>query len=88
MQTTRRSKDDDHVIPDFGKRGRRCGYSKQIQLKQEYSPRFSLRLLEKGHRDVDAGQGTLPLGKVLLVAYLVESSIRVQEQSATRHFRC
>ena len=30
-----------------------------------------------GHRDVDAGQGTVLLGKVLLVAYLMEHSIRV-----------
>ena len=37
-----------------------------------------------GHRDVDAGQGTLLLGKVLLVAYYVmESSVRAQGQSAT-----
>ena len=34
-------------------------------------------------RDVDAGQGTLLLGIVFLLAYLMESSIRVQEQSAT-----
>ena len=33
------------------------------------------------HRDVDAGQSALLLGKVLLVAYLMESSIRVQEQN-------
>ena len=37
----------------------------------------------RGHRDIDAGEGTLLLGKVLLTAYLMESSIRVQEQSAT-----
>ena len=36
-----------------------------------------------GHRDVDAGQGALLLGKVLLVAYLMESSnYRAQEQRA------
>ena len=33
------------------------------------------------HRDVDAGQGTLLPGKFLLVAYLMENSIKVQEQS-------
>ena len=38
---------------------------------------------ERGHKGVDAGQGTLLLGKVFLSAYLMESSIRVQEQSAT-----
>ena len=40
-------------------------------------------LIEEGRRDVDAGQGTLLLGKVLFVAYLIESSNRVLEQSAT-----
>ena len=34
-----------------------------------------------GHRDANAGQGTFFLDKVLLVANLVESSNRVQEQS-------
>ena len=39
-------------------------------------------LTEEGHGDVDAGQGTLLLGIVRLGAYLMESSKRVQEQSA------
>ena len=34
-----------------------------------------------GHRDVDAGRGTLLLGKVLPVAYLMGSSIRTQDQT-------
>ena len=34
-----------------------------------------------GHREADAGQGTLPLGEVLIVDYLMESSNRVPEQS-------
>ena len=34
-------------------------------------------IMEGGHRDVDAGQGTLLLGKVLLVVYLM-SPIRVR----------
>ena len=34
----------------------------------------------RGHRDIDAGQDTLLLGKVALVD-LMESSIRVQEES-------
>ena len=41
-------------------------------------------LVEEGHRDVDAGQGTLLLGIVRLISYLImESSKRVQGQSAT-----
>ena len=45
---------------------------------------MSWSLIEKEYRDVDAGQGTLLLGIVLLVGYIMESSNRVQEQSATR----
>ena len=44
---------------------------------------LSWRLIKKGHGDVDAGQGTLLLGIVLVVASLMESSKRVREQSAT-----
>ena len=39
--------------------------------------------IEGGHRDVDTVQGTLLLGKAFLVGYLMESSIRVQEESTT-----
>ena len=36
-----------------------------------------------GRRDVDAGEDTLLLGKVLLVAHLKELDDRVRDQSAT-----
>ena len=41
-------------------------------------------LIEEGHTDVNAGQGTIFLGLVLIVAYLNKlKKKRVQEQSAT-----
>ena len=47
-----------------------------------YTTAVIVCLIEEGHRDVYAGQGTL-LGIVLRVVYLMESSKRVQEQSET-----
>ena len=42
--------------------------------------RIATVLHRGGHRGVDAGQGMLLLGRVLLVAHLMEGSIRLQEQ--------
>ena len=57
---------------------RNIAWNKVDQAQQLRSPAVDAKChgapKRAGHRDVDAGQGTLLLGKVLLVACLMESA--------------
>lgn len=77
----------DYLTPDLSYHSRKEGGNKGEDNQWDEEPITAKVPHNGGNRDVDDGQGTLRLGKVFLVACLLDKSNRVGFKNILRSIR-